>query len=229
MITTLTTDQEAKLEVYANKWINIGLSTKPTNKAKAEVHFKAIYEQNDLKVPKVVWVSSPKEWDLEVAKIDRAKVGAKVWDKVGDKVWDKVGGKVRDKVLDKVWDKVWAKVWAKVRDKVRDKVYYSDSIYNLSYLAYLDYFRELGLAEDIKPIEPFIALASDCVSYNCYDGLVLAMVKPLELHVNNEGEFHNPTGMAIRYADNTGAYYLNGKQVEEYQIKFNKTLEDILE
>jgi hypothetical protein len=55
------------------------------------------------------------------------------------------------------------------------------------------------------------------------------MVKPLELHVNSEGELHNPTDMAIRFTDNTGVYYLNGKEVEEYQIKFNKTLEDILE
>lgn len=61
-IDSLTPEQEAKLEVYYNKWLKIGLNaTKTTDemKRKAEECIKKIYTNEKFKIPEIIWVKSP--------------------------------------------------------------------------------------------------------------------------------------------------------------------------
>ena len=61
-IEKLTPEQESKFEFYADKWLKIGLSTEPANRAEAEDGVRLTYECAKLSPPKsIVWVDSPKE------------------------------------------------------------------------------------------------------------------------------------------------------------------------
>lgn len=60
-ISELTAAQEAKLTPYEQKWTDIGLSTKPANRPKAEAAVRALYSQEGLdgKKLEIVWFDSP--------------------------------------------------------------------------------------------------------------------------------------------------------------------------
>src|SRR3990172_8105141 len=122
MIERLTPEQEARFPEFIKKWTDIGLSTEPADRPRAEKAIRLMYRSADLAVPRIVWCGSP----LANA-LTWASVGASVRDGVGDSVWDGVGASVRDSVWDGVWASVWdsvrASVWASVWDSVRDSVY----------------------------------------------------------------------------------------------------------
>jgi hypothetical protein len=64
----LTSEQTAKLAVYRDKWLKIGLQTGPADRPKAEAAIMAAYKAAELTPPeKVVWGRSPAEL-LKLAK-----------------------------------------------------------------------------------------------------------------------------------------------------------------
>jgi hypothetical protein len=127
VITELTPEQVARMAEYRDRWIQIGLSTEPACREKAEKAICAIYQSGGLRPPrKIVWCGSPLSQGLtravmlnnSVRASVRASVGASVRDNVRDRVWnsarDNVWGSVRDNVRDSVWNNVWASVRASV-------------------------------------------------------------------------------------------------------------------
>lgn len=61
MIDKLTPAQEAKIPEYVEKYLEIGLSTRPCDHAKAEDAIKRSYKYLKLKEPTFIWVKSPFE------------------------------------------------------------------------------------------------------------------------------------------------------------------------
>jgi hypothetical protein len=123
MITELTEDQESKFDEFVSKWVDIGLSTSPTDVDKVLECIPDYYKQSDLESPAtVIFCRSPFESILYGAFI-LSENDAKVYDKVIAKVYDKVSAKVDAKVDAKVYAKVSAKVDAKVSAKVSAKVH----------------------------------------------------------------------------------------------------------
>ena len=62
MIESLTPEQEALLPVYRDKWIKIGLSTKPAVRDDAEKYLNEMYKVANLPEPKEIkWAKSPLE------------------------------------------------------------------------------------------------------------------------------------------------------------------------
>ncbi len=62
MITELTKEQEGQLEVYKDKWIDVGLLTNKDGKADrpmAEKMITKLYKAKDFKKPKFMWEESP--------------------------------------------------------------------------------------------------------------------------------------------------------------------------
>lgn len=69
MITELTEEQTAQLEVYRDKWIKIGLQTGDGDKERAEAGIRKAYAAADFAPPeKIVWVDSPLAGHLEAKK-----------------------------------------------------------------------------------------------------------------------------------------------------------------
>jgi hypothetical protein len=54
MIESLTPEQESMMEVYREKWIDIGLSTAPLNKERAIAAVKLMYERGGIEVPDTI-------------------------------------------------------------------------------------------------------------------------------------------------------------------------------
>lgn len=61
VITELTKEQEAMIPVFLEKYQNIGLSTEPTDKGKAEAAVKASYAYLKHSEPEIVWAEDPFE------------------------------------------------------------------------------------------------------------------------------------------------------------------------
>jgi hypothetical protein len=59
IIEKLTEEQEAQLDVYAERWIEIGLDTKAAERQRAENEVRKLYVQEGLKAPGFEWFDSP--------------------------------------------------------------------------------------------------------------------------------------------------------------------------
>ena len=53
-------------------------------------------------------------------------------------------------------------------------------------------------------------IVKHCGVYWTFEDLVILTPKPVEIHLNDEGQLHNETGMALKYATGRGIYALNG-------------------
>src|ERR1700678_639268 len=123
-IEKLTPEQHAKMAEWRDKWLAIGLSTAPANRAEAERGIRLAYKAAGKNEPRIVWCSSPLAQgftraivvDLVKNKKIRASVGASVCASVKESVWASVGTSVWASVRASVWDSVGASV----RDSVGD-------------------------------------------------------------------------------------------------------------
>lgn len=55
-ITSLTAAQKARFPEFTRKWIEIGLSTKPADRERAEKAIAGLYKIANLKEPRVIWL-----------------------------------------------------------------------------------------------------------------------------------------------------------------------------
>jgi hypothetical protein len=111
-IDSLTEAQKARFAEWRDKWIAVGLSTEPADRAKFERAVAECYRFAQLAPPKrVVWVQSP------VVMAYAGPIAARL---IGDgAVGDAVGGAVRDAVRDAVDGAVGGAVDVAVRGAVR--------------------------------------------------------------------------------------------------------------
>ncbi len=86
MITSLSTEQMARMAEYRDRWTAIGLSTEPADRGRAERAICSIYSSAKLPLPaKIVWCGSPLSQGLTRAIIfDKSSVRDSVGASVGD-------------------------------------------------------------------------------------------------------------------------------------------------
>ena len=93
-IESLTPEQIARLPEFVDKWRQIGLSTAPADRPRAEKAIAEMYRQGGLKPPKhIVWCGSPLSMCLTKEALSK-KVRASVVDSVRASVGDSVGDSV---------------------------------------------------------------------------------------------------------------------------------------
>jgi hypothetical protein len=119
MIDKLTKKQKAKLEVYKNKWLDIGLSTKNISNEEAVKIIHNLYEKllDKPKVPVVV-LDSPLQCWIAVCMFS----GNQVENQVVNQVWNQVENQVVNQVGNQVWNQVENQVVNQVRNQVRNQV-----------------------------------------------------------------------------------------------------------
>src|ERR1700693_1702944 len=59
IITSLTAEQKARFPEFVNKWTEIGLSTSPADRPRAEKAISGLYKLANLKEPKIIWLPCP--------------------------------------------------------------------------------------------------------------------------------------------------------------------------
>ena len=95
MITSLTEAQKAQMAAYRDKWIEIGLSTAPADRPRAERALRAAYRAAGLREPRsIVWCGSPLAQGLTRALILDPAFWASLKLKPGNP-----GASVRDSVI----------------------------------------------------------------------------------------------------------------------------------
>ena len=86
---------------------------------------------------------------------------------------------------------------------------------------FYDFCRRIGVkytGDQSATLDLWIAEARTCHWWWPYKGLVLASERPTTLHVNERGELHCETGLALGYADGWGVYALNGVRVPDWLV-----------
>ena len=201
-LTKLTKKQLAELPIRVKKWIEITTSG-ATDEVKARAALVKTYKRGGLELPKVIiFLDSPIKCLLgryyAAAYLDfflgRNKKSAQVDDQVGTQVDAQVGAQVRAQGKN-IWQ------------------WYTFSIWWCAWLAYqetLCEFAKLHLKTDgIRDL--FLARASWVW---CYPEIAIICRMP-KIARTAEGRLHNEHGMAIRYPDGYGFYYLNGVHFPE--------------
>lgn len=211
-IEELTPEQDAQLEVYAERFTQFGLSTEPIDHARAEEIIAQVYKSQGLKSPAIEWCQSPfamvvRGAYLEFMQKDDLHVGKKKEDveKEADVLFD-------------VSKTLSEEAQVLVRDLIGQCGFGQQ---DANWLGWLDYYRnELKLFEETEEIAPLIETAKELHWFLPFENVCLCSERPLELHLKPFGDdgikiLHNELGMALRYADDFGIFCLNGVEVTE--------------
>ena len=211
-IVKLTAEQKARFPEFTKKWIDIGLSTQPADRMRAETAIAGLYRLSKLKEPRVIWLPCPISAALSA--VFYAKLIQHRLDPGKKKPVDSaVRSAVRSAVYSAVYSAVGSAVGSAVYSAVGSagKSFFGGSIYNTGYAACADYFNEVcAIAIDRN----FLEMMESCGFYWTLDGICFASERPSEIHRDGEGRLHAEFGMSIRYAGTGwGLFHWHGTQV----------------
>src|SRR3990172_9274244 len=119
----LTKEQEQKIAVHRNKWLDKVFKYQLFEKNTFESVKDSMIEMYDfcgLKKPIVLLVDSPYACQIAANMFNNKN---QVWDQVGDQVSDQVRDQVGNQVRYKMGNQVWDQVGDEVRDEVGNQVW----------------------------------------------------------------------------------------------------------
>ncbi len=241
---SLSKKQEARLDEFRDKWLELGLSTKPADHPKAEDAIRRAYQVAGHQPPEfIIWMKNPcdavlahaliLEWvSIGVVQKKIMLEGAQVRDQVSDQV----SAQVRDQVRAQVSDQVSAQVSAQVRDQVRDQVsdqinpmfirvpsWYYGGLGNQDWwLGWLDFFGEVvGLS--VEKVQPLIDLAYYGHWYWAMAGVVIMCDRPTSIKRDGRGRLHNDEGPAVEY-DGFRLYAMDGVRLPDWIVEHKEEI-----
>lgn len=226
MLTQLTTEQEAAIPGWVQKWTAIGLSTAPADRVRAEEATAGYYKAANLTPPShFIWAASPMATAvigptaallvtaLEVGADDSriqglaSTVNEAIVSGSTDPV--KVAVEYAQKVLP---HETAAEVDRCVRDVIGNswRRYIGGSSW-AGWCAYVSFFRKVcGLP---IPSETAEALTESCGWVWPHQTFAVLTDRPSELHRDETGRLHNPDGPSIRWRDGWATYHWRGTTV----------------
>jgi len=86
------------------------------------------------------------------------------------------------------------------------------------WIAFYKYLYDIGLTEEINDLLPLINLTDHCGWWFPFDNVCVCVEKLPHISTDEQGNLHNVSQMAFKYADGFGGYYLNGVAVPEKYI-----------
>ena len=81
------------------------------------------------------------------------------------------------------------------------------------WLSFYDYFDMNCALNCVAPLRGLIELGKHCGWWAPYKKVAIIQHRHCELHRNERGRLHNPTGMAVKYRDGWGIYRFHGVKV----------------
>ena len=197
-IEELTQEQKELLSVYRDKWLAIGLSTDPANRAEAERGVWLAYELARLEKPKVVWCLSPLSAGLTryaLLKIDKLEPAS-----VRDSVRDSVGDSVRASVGDSVGDSAYGQ-------------------HDASWLGFYDYFSNvLRLEKQTEKLKGLWIISQNAGWFLPHENICWVSERHDVCKLKNGG-IHSEVGPAIHYPDGFSIWALNGVRVPQMLVE----------
>lgn len=179
-ISMLTPEQEAKIPEYREKFRDIGLSTKPTDKAKAEAAILRSYQylhkkdpQNWSNAPGFVWADSP---------FKGAKLAAQFAKGDENVTIDEIRAQA-DNASFGSFDAYWVSTYSYIANELPVEV------------------------DDLHEIVTDIV--KECGVYWTFEDLVVMTPKPSQISMEND-KLHSTHGMALQYPNGDGIYVYKG-------------------
>ena len=223
MIESLTEEQTALLDVYAQKWIAIATNTEPLNKEAAIEAAKAAYKAINEEFPDDIY-----EADSPMMGSYMAVFLTELYEKVNGKdatmkyrntELSEFGQKSLDRLtaqLPKKYQKVFKKLDFSKEPSVESlNKTLGDHAYgnHESWLSYHDYVHQV-LNIDLSQLQGNIELAKHCGWWMPYQECCILEHRPAQIHLQ-EQRLHNEDGPAVLYRDNFSIWSIEGIQVDE--------------
>ena len=201
MITSLTPEQEAQIDVYCQKWIEIGTSTKQPHKPSIEKVVASMYEKAGFPCPKITWCDSP------LALMVRKTVVANIYEKNPTLAQDE--------------NYIQKKMEQFINEPdFNHQLDFSGVCYgahDAHWLAYYDYFDQVLNVPGAEKIRDLVEMAK-VGWWAPYDTDCFISLPPIEIHLDDDDELHSETGPAIAYMDGVKIYCVHGVRVPEKVI-----------
>ncbi len=249
MITELTPEQEAQLEVYAHKWRDIALSTEPANRPEAEKGVRMAYESAGFMPPeKIIWYESPMQMltfsfpELEQDISESFNLPQRVME-INAEIY-RYGEHDALPFLRKVAFELCEQVWNTNRLTYSALEQYLVELtpLNISRLqqfqtlqhkiiTFLDYLNDQCKFEIIQA-NACLRVAQNLKCFAMYPNTCLAIENQNILNLDDEDRAHCEDGLAIGYPDGWGVYAWHGVRVPEgvimrpHDITPNKILDE---
>lgn len=223
-IEKLTEEQEAKMPEYVEKWCKIGLNCDPTDYDESKVHVLAAYKEADLALPKhVILVDSP--W--------AAAVVASIFQNMSlDQIaeWCRTPTLAQEELFPTfcpdestyiIKGKTSSVTKEALRDGITAQVYGS---HDAGWLSFYDFCsEELGLADVVKPLQPWLKLARTCGWWAPYEDVCILTHRHMEVHLDDQQRLSNNKGLAVKYRDGSGIWVIDGLPVDKQIVMHPET------
>jgi hypothetical protein len=220
-IEELTPEQEARFPEFVRKWTDIGLSTAPADRPRAEAAIRWMYRQANLAEPRIVWCGSPLGNALARAIVSttnsvessvRSSVESSVRSSVRSSVESSVRSSVESSVESSVWSSVRSSVWSRVESSVWSRVY---GQHDAGWLAFYDFFASIGLQNEVKPLHGLNELAQSAGWALPHKEICWVSERHNVLNRDARGRLHCESGPACAYPDGWAIYVWHGVRVTE--------------
>ncbi len=211
MITELTKEQEALMDVVRDEWLAVGLATaRRLNRKAAMAAIMQSYTCANLKVPEfIMYARSPKEGALKVALLRQQNPK-------GDMSIQPYNASVLTKKAQELMqeEKLPDEISRKAQDAFQWACY---GQHDAGWLSFYDFFQRIGV-EGLEQLEGLKEAAKWCGWWWPMENIVVISERPQELHLDGQGRLHSIDSKSIRYSDDWGLYVYHGVNVSEQII-----------
>ena len=226
MITDLTPEQESQIPIYAEKWRNIGLSTKPANREVTEDAIQQIYTSAGLPPPdKITWFESPMAMFKSnfSDETPRRKYPTPLFNMLTTE--DRINKQIKSSVQNHIYSEIISATVEHIGELIREALSPANRLRMIIYLghyraAYLDYvLNVLKLSFSRHIITAHLRLWGHINYYLPFDDVCMVSERYSELKIDKQGLAHDEEDKAICYPDGWGIYCWHGEIVPEFVIR----------
>jgi len=197
-IEKLTKKQTTSLDTFYQEKLALGRSIEPIDHDKVEEIITKFYARLSLPKPKFLYFSSPMMCCLAAEAMESNKDPAKL------KVKDINNVKVKSTVVETMCEnRFCGQQW-------------------ISWSSFYLFAESIGVKyspEDSELLSEWVDEGKHLHWWHPFDDVVFISERPIRLTVNETGNLHNETQMAIEYSDGWGMYCLNGISVPKYLVE----------
>ena len=217
-IEKLTDDQTVQLDIWARKWIDIGLSTEPADFETATKASLAAYELCNLKRPMII---------LHMSSPYAATIGGFMAIMILKNIKKISNLSLKDQVRNQVRNQVWSQVNDQVNDQVKESVWnYGVSSLTSDLSAWATCFRDVfNLKIDKSTLDRLDineAIVKSCGWTWWHENVLAISDRPSIINRDAENRLHCENGPSIAYRDGWALYHWHGVSIPKEWVTGQK-------
>ena len=228
MISKITTQQEAKIPYYIQKWIEI--ASQPINREKAKEVIKKIYKEekivifgesfdNTIDLIRVATKGKKLEYDSQLDSQLHSQLHSQLYSQLDSQLDSQLGSQL--------YSQLYSQLHSQLRSRLDSlKIKYSSyiSYYLYDWAGYYDYGKYIGVEFDEQNLQDCFDILLNIPIVIFVGNILFVCEKPKCLWENQT--LHSEIKPAISWQDGTGIYFLKGVKLEKdlWENIVNKTI-----